>query len=300
MTEMPDLDREMGLQMAFKAINDTAGPDGLVPTLLVFGAYPRMTESSAPSPTVAQRASAIKKAMAEIQRLRAERQVADALAMRNGPSAEAVYDLPLNSPVLVWREGNTGQPGHWDGPFPLLAIEGESCTIKLPAGPTTFRSTVVKPYYTESAPRAASPEAATAGPPAGSPAASLETGPPEPTTGDTITVELPPKRGRGRPRKYPILTAVADVTVYLQDQLPQFVASRQKEITGLLDKGVFEIVQYDDIPKGARLFNSRFVDEIKNQGTDRAFEKSRLVVQAYNDQEKELVLTQSPTIQRVS
>lgn len=29
-------------QMAFKAVNDTAGPDGLVPTLFVFGAYPRI------------------------------------------------------------------------------------------------------------------------------------------------------------------------------------------------------------------------------------------------------------------
>jgi hypothetical protein len=54
------------------------------------------------------------------------------------------------------------------------------------------------------------------------------------------------------------------------------------------------------MPSGTRLFNSRFVDEIKNKGTDKAFKKSRLVVQAYNDQEKELVLTQSPTIQRVS
>jgi len=26
--------------MAVKAVNDTAGPDGLVPTLLVYGAYP--------------------------------------------------------------------------------------------------------------------------------------------------------------------------------------------------------------------------------------------------------------------
>ena len=38
--------------MAFKAINDTAGPDSLVPTLLVFGAYPRIVESAALSPTV--------------------------------------------------------------------------------------------------------------------------------------------------------------------------------------------------------------------------------------------------------
>ena len=52
--------------------------------------------------------------------------------------------------------------------------------------------------------------------------------------------------------------------------------------------------------KGVRLFNSRFVDKIKNKGTDKAFKKSRLVVQAYNDLEKELVFTQSLTIQRVS
>jgi hypothetical protein len=32
--------KELNLQMAVKAVNDTAGPDGLVPTLLVFGAYP--------------------------------------------------------------------------------------------------------------------------------------------------------------------------------------------------------------------------------------------------------------------
>ena len=38
--ELSDADR---LQMAVKAINDTVGPTGLIPTLLVFGAYPRMT-----------------------------------------------------------------------------------------------------------------------------------------------------------------------------------------------------------------------------------------------------------------
>ena len=38
--------------MAFKAINDSAGPKGLVPTLLVFRAYPQMVKSDVPSPTV--------------------------------------------------------------------------------------------------------------------------------------------------------------------------------------------------------------------------------------------------------
>jgi hypothetical protein len=72
-SEIPELDKDIALQIAFKAINDSAGPDGLVPTLLVFGAYLRMVESDAPSSTVAQRATAIKKAMAEIHKLRAER-----------------------------------------------------------------------------------------------------------------------------------------------------------------------------------------------------------------------------------
>jgi hypothetical protein len=34
------INKEMILQMVVKAVNDTAGPDGIVPTLLVFRAYP--------------------------------------------------------------------------------------------------------------------------------------------------------------------------------------------------------------------------------------------------------------------
>jgi len=91
----------MALQMAFKALNDTAGPEGLVPTLLVFGAYPYITESDPPAPTIAQRAAAIKRAMAEIRKLRAERQVTEALRTRNGPRTNDIHGLPLNSEVLV-------------------------------------------------------------------------------------------------------------------------------------------------------------------------------------------------------
>jgi hypothetical protein len=43
--ELPRVNKDIVLQMAFKALNNTAGPDRLVPTLLVFGAYPRMVKS---------------------------------------------------------------------------------------------------------------------------------------------------------------------------------------------------------------------------------------------------------------
>jgi len=42
----------MALQMTFKVINDSIGPNGLIPTLLVFGAYLCIVESDAPNPTV--------------------------------------------------------------------------------------------------------------------------------------------------------------------------------------------------------------------------------------------------------
>ncbi|KAI1001783.1 hypothetical protein K3495_g6420 [Podosphaera aphanis] len=44
------IDRHTLLKMAVKALNDTAGPDGLVPTLCASGAYPRITWDDAPSP----------------------------------------------------------------------------------------------------------------------------------------------------------------------------------------------------------------------------------------------------------
>ncbi len=52
--------------MAFKAINNTAGPDSLVPTLLVYGTLPRIVEYNALSPIVTQRSAALKKAILEI------------------------------------------------------------------------------------------------------------------------------------------------------------------------------------------------------------------------------------------
>ena len=48
-----------------------AGPDGLVPTLLAFGAYPRITADSPPSGTSVQRAKASAKAMTELRKMMA-------------------------------------------------------------------------------------------------------------------------------------------------------------------------------------------------------------------------------------
>ena len=123
------------LQMAFKAVNDTAGPDGLVPTLLVFGAYPRIVMDSPPSPSQQQRANAMAKAMSELCKLKARRGVQDALNARNGPDTIQTLPLALNlgSEVRIFREKK-----RWIGPFKVLGIADAEITVDTGNGPVTF------------------------------------------------------------------------------------------------------------------------------------------------------------------
>ena len=53
--------------MAVKAINDLAGPDGIIPTLLVFGVYLRITKMDALLLSVTKRAEAIRTATKEVR-----------------------------------------------------------------------------------------------------------------------------------------------------------------------------------------------------------------------------------------
>jgi hypothetical protein len=81
--------------MTVKAINDSAGPDGIIPILLVFGAYPRLTKIDLPFPLVIKRAKAICVITKEVCCLYAKRQVKNALAIHNSPDTKNILDLPL-------------------------------------------------------------------------------------------------------------------------------------------------------------------------------------------------------------
>jgi hypothetical protein len=292
--------------MVVKAINDTVGPDGLVLILLVFGAYPRMHAMNPPAPSITQRAMAIEKAMTEIRKFRAERQVADALNTRNGPIVISVHDLSINSDVLVWREGKK-----WTGPFKLLGIEGETCKIALSSGSTDFRSTVVKSFLIESINDVESIDKNVQSTSDNVQSSDHQNN----LSAQPLEIISPPATARStRARRLSLrYQNFADIIVFLQDDDPHsnqfenpsfptpiFAESRRKEITDLLEKRVFELITIDAVLRNVRIFNSRFVDEIKHPDTADAYEKSRLVVQAYNDHDKTLVLIQSPTIQRMS
>jgi hypothetical protein len=54
-----NLNKELILQIAVKAINNTARPNGLVPTLLVFSVYPRLSSFNTLTLLMIVRAKAI-------------------------------------------------------------------------------------------------------------------------------------------------------------------------------------------------------------------------------------------------
>ena len=87
--------------MAVKAVNNTASPNGLVPTLLVYGAYLRISKLDPPAPSIMDRVAIIRKVIAEIVKLRAKQTVNNTLYYYNRPNITLVYNLPLNSKVLI-------------------------------------------------------------------------------------------------------------------------------------------------------------------------------------------------------
>ena len=75
----PEISKEERLALLVKCVNDIAGPDGLVPTLLVFGAYLRILSSKGLLASTLERAKAIEKGIEEVRKCYAVRKVHEAL-----------------------------------------------------------------------------------------------------------------------------------------------------------------------------------------------------------------------------
>ncbi len=93
--------KKIALQMIVKAINDTIDSDDLMLILLIFETYLRMHVMNFSISSITQRVMTIEKAMIEIRKFRAERQIVDVLNIRNDSIIISIHDLSLNSNVLI-------------------------------------------------------------------------------------------------------------------------------------------------------------------------------------------------------
>jgi transposase InsO family protein len=91
--DIPSLADEVALRVIVKAINDTVGPNGLIPTLLVFGNMPQlplMQGNLIPYSGQEQRESALRAATAEYQKYVCERRLREALFSKISPAMNCV------------------------------------------------------------------------------------------------------------------------------------------------------------------------------------------------------------------
>ncbi len=113
---------------------------------------------------------------------------------------------------------------------------------------------------------------------------------------DSIIFIASIKRDRDRLRKFFASIANFIFNTIAESVVSSFIASRQKKIADILEKEIFISINKKDVSTDVRIFSFRFVNEIKHSEIEKAFEKFRLVVQTFNDQNKILVLTQSSII----
>ncbi|KAM4058734.1 cwf18 domain containing protein [Hirsutella rhossiliensis] len=267
------------LQMAFKAVNDTAGPDGLVPTLLVFGALPRMTMDSPPTPSAMARAKALRK-------INAQRKVQTALNTRNGPDTalRLPLSLALGSEVRVFREKHG-----WQGPYKVLEVTDTEIAVDLDNGPAKFRTLAAQTHQHNNHSFLNTIRSTTSSSKPSSLPPTTQQPLPLPTTEDQPKpFEYPePKRPR---RQSTIVCSPVQFIVHHEANafLPsgyELKERSQAPLTNLLAAGVIVPEEFDANKHGGyRVFKSRM--------------KSRLVVQGYNDDGKRGILTQAPTISR--
>ncbi|KAH0420026.1 integrase [Colletotrichum camelliae] len=310
--EDPSIPREQVPQMTVKTTNDTAGPNGLTSALVVFLAL---------SPGVDKRAEAVGAGM------HAKRQVSDALALRNGPSTSSTLALPVQSDVLVWRE-NKGRAGPYKlfieaenctldlprGPRVFRSthikpfsddldedvVDVPATSVKedqegLPAPPPPRRrgrpsKGEERPKPSPGEPRRSSRRRISKAKTVGvKPALVVNF-----TPGVDVHVVAAFSATRGV-----LLTKKERADLRLATQLRKsgkittpggpFEQSDKVAVKGLIDQDVIEMAMYDPIEHAnVRISRSRMV-EIKGKNTAEPHEKSRLVIQGYVDNGKEVI-----------
>ena len=148
--DFPDLPKEVVLSLAVHSVNSFAGPDGLTPTLLLFGHYPRIPIPNLSSLPTSQkdRFKALEVARKEMMTITAQRRVAQALKHK-GPMAPT-HPYEFGDKVRVYRETSK----KFEGPFIVHSYDNRK-TVYVDIGNERrpriepFIISSVKPYRTE-------------------------------------------------------------------------------------------------------------------------------------------------------
>lgn len=263
----PSIDPELALRYAVKGINDTSGPEGLVPSLLVYGMLPRFPTPSSSLPDQEHRMRALETARREMSTITSRLRIQQALRAKLPPATR--YLVTPGDRVFVYQERRKA----WTGPYTVHKIHEKEVFVHVDGALKHFNLSQVLP----------------------DPA----------TSGDKeierllqATSHFTSKGGSGHH---------AYITEVLHPRDPRrssdsFQTAKAKELEGLAHRGVYEIVCYEDIKhiRNPNILGGRFVLSIKNSGTHDEVYKARFVVQGHTDIEKNMLVHNSTNLKQNS
>lgn len=251
--EYPHISKHIRLKIALKAMNDTMGENGLVPSLLVFGIIPRFPIITSDLPNQRERMEVLAAAQKEMNTIIAERRIITALTTNTPSSVDEVYQV--GDKILIYRE----KEREWTGPHKVIGTDNDMVyVIGLYNRPQPFHKQQIKPFIQN------------------------------PIDPSEFFIHLSNKFRSG---SAPIPMAKVNITEVIFPADPRhkdgrFDEAKKKELKGLWDRGTFKVVLKEDVPKDANVLGARFVLSIKDEGTKREVWKARFIVQGYRDKMK--------------
>ena len=265
----PSVQPDIALRLACRAMNDTMGPDGLVPTLLVFGALPRLPTSHSANPTQEERQRALTTARREYETVIAARRIREALRARVPAAAHRV--IRVGDAVRVFREAD----GRLHGPYSVLDIDDKQAWLDVDGKRTQFNvsqlTTVAPPpaaHLINILHSALCAEANTQ---------------PDPYAGEPLIL----------------------ITHVLQRSDPRrrsrmFLDAIKREVAGLRARNTWTVVPRSALPPTANVMSSHFVLALKDPDTATPRAKARMVAGGHTDDDRFELIHDATTVRPTS
>lgn len=270
----PQLPKELVLALSVKALNDTAGPNGLVPSLLLFGVMPRIPTEPATYPDTNARIQAMESPRDELEVINARARVQQSL--KKSPPPAASLTLSPMQPVYVYREKDK----RWTGPHLITSVDGKRVMVDLGerTGPRKFNLSQVKPDRLPSITALLPPQ----------------TGLPSPSA------SIPPLTSLLHPNNTSARTFYTEIITPHDPRSGLFDEAKRNELEALIKRGTFKMVLRSELENNPNIVPSRFVLAIKHKETGEEIYKARFVLGGHRDREKHSVVHNATTLKQSS
>ena len=210
--DFPQISPDILLELTVKAMNDTNGENGLVPSLLVFGIIPRFPIISSHLPTHRQRMKVLSEAPMEMNAFISERRISRILHRNIAQATDHIYQV--GEEVLVYREG----PDQWMGPFLVSKVQDKRVSVfDQNRIERTFNVQQVKPY------RRTTPSSDML------------------DSSEFLNEMLSPFLSGTSSTPLPCQTLMTEVIKPSDPRAEKFTEAKKKEIQGLIDRGTWKM-----------------------------------------------------------